>query len=80
VRKRRRLFVSRNARFVSGGAPIESDVSENRFRKRHPFDCGRTRCQVCHSEKVHGRKSVTDRRSDEAFANELAMVDEGSLS
>jgi hypothetical protein len=22
-----------------------------RLRKRHPFDCGKTRCYLCHSEK-----------------------------
>jgi len=24
----------------------------NRFSKRHPFDCGRTKCCVCHFEKA----------------------------
>ncbi len=29
----------------------------NRYRlaKRHPWDCGRGRCHICHSEKLFGR-------------------------
>lgn len=27
------------------------------FRDRHPRDCGRPRCGLCHGEKVYGRKA-----------------------
>jgi hypothetical protein len=25
---------------------------KNKFSKRHPFDCGKSKCLVCHSEKL----------------------------
>jgi hypothetical protein len=27
------------------------DMQKGRFRKRHAFDCGHTRCQLCHGIK-----------------------------
>jgi len=30
----------------------------NRFNKRHPFDCGATRCFTCHADKLSGEKPV----------------------
>ncbi len=29
-----------------------SDVPRGKFRKRAPFDCGKARCFICHSEKL----------------------------
>jgi len=25
---------------------------KNKFSKRHPFDCGKSKCLLCHSEKI----------------------------
>jgi len=51
--------------------PSADGAALGRFRKKHPYDCGRPGCQVCHFEKVHGLPSVSRRRADEAFAAEL---------
>lgn len=32
------------------------EVELGRWRKRHPYDCGRTRCGTCHGDKAYGRK------------------------
>lgn len=29
-----------------------NNVPRGKFRKRAPFDCGKTRCFICHSEKL----------------------------
>lgn len=34
------------------------------FRKRHPFDCGRSKCGVCHGEKNYGRKNRFNKRRE----------------
>jgi hypothetical protein len=31
-------------------------------RKRHPLDCGQTRCPICHSVKLDGRQSTRQER------------------
>lgn len=35
------------------------------FRDRHPRDCGRTKCGICHGEKAYGpkRRGATRRRA-----------------
>ena len=30
---------------------------DNRYNKRHPYDCGKTDCGCCHPHKVHGCES-----------------------
>ncbi len=32
------------------------DMQKGRFRKRRAFDCGKTRCQLCHGEKYPRRE------------------------
>lgn len=29
-----------------------------RFRKKHPLDCGNTRCGVCHADKRYGHEET----------------------
>lgn len=48
--------------------------SSGRFRKRHPLDCGRSRCKLCHSEKIFKRRNPAQIRADEKFAYELKEV------
>jgi len=47
-------------------------LEKGRYRKRHPLDCGRARCQLCHGEKIHRRASIKERRAAEALKAELA--------
>lgn len=42
-----------NAQF---GGPIEY----RKFRKRHPFDCGKPKCIMCHGEKIFGIQRKCD--------------------
>lgn len=51
------------------------DAPQGRFRKRHPLDCGRASCKLCHGEKAYGKRSVKVRSADEAFALQLREVD-----
>lgn len=44
------------------------------FRKRHPYDCGKTRCYWCHPEKLLVTKRGSDRRAALRF-EEDANVD-----
>lgn len=65
--RRKREYERFLGRFGSSAAKVEA----GRFRKRHPLDCGRPGCLLCHSEKVFKRRSVHQRRADEAFQSEL---------
>ena len=38
---------------------------KNKFSKRHPFDCGKSKCLVCHSEKL-----LYSKRRRRRFRNE----------
>lgn len=72
---RRRLAQSRRAalwltdyidRFVPGGkraALLRRHQQRGRWFKRHPYDCGQPRCEVCHGDKLH-RRRLCDRRAD----------------
>lgn len=33
------------------------DLPIGYWRNRHPFDCGRTRCGLCHGDKFHQDKA-----------------------
>jgi len=52
----------------------EAECPPGRYRKQHPQDCGVTKCKCCHSEKVFGKRTVKERRADEAFASDLHEV------
>lgn len=40
------------ARRVKTARHFDIPWPKGRFRQRKPFDCGHTRCFLCHSEKV----------------------------
>lgn len=50
--------------------------SPGHFRKRHPYDCGRPRCHVCHGSKLLGEVRLRDRKADLSFAEQVASLDE----
>jgi hypothetical protein len=65
-------LIERRAKFWRArGLAGNQSVEPGRFRKRHPLDCGRARCGLCHSEKLYGRRSPADKRADERAAYEL---------
>lgn len=41
------------------------DMQRDRFRKKHAFDCGNTRCCICHSDKHPKRKETRQELSVE---------------
>jgi len=45
-----------------------------RYRKKHPLDCGNTRCHVCHSDKLMGYEHEQETRSRASFKEQLAEL------
>ncbi len=37
---------------------------DRHYRKRHPLDCGKAGCEVCHGHKAAGDKSLQELRAD----------------
>lgn len=65
-------LIARRAKFwAASGLVGDAVVEPGRFRKRHPLDCGRSRCGLCHGEKRFGRTKFADRRLAEAAAQDL---------
>jgi len=48
------------------------DLQAGRFRKRDAFDCGRSRCLLCHGEKLLRRPSVKGRIERDRVRDSLA--------
>ena len=46
-------------------------VKPNKLNKKHPFDCGKASCFLCHYEKILRKKKVRDRKLDEAAKQQL---------
>jgi hypothetical protein len=61
-------------RFTSGERSPERYAGGN-FRKRDPYDCGRTRCLCCHGEKVLGIRSHQQRLADAVASEQLKDLD-----
>ncbi len=34
----------------------------NRLNKKHPYDCGNSKCYLCHSEKLFGNKKLDEKK------------------
>lgn len=51
-----------------------AELSPGRFRKRHPLDCGRARCHLCHGEKLMDRLTPAQIRANEAFAQSVKDI------
>lgn len=50
---------------VTGKTYYEHVAEEpGRLRKKHPYDCGKTQCQLCHSEKLFGKAKISDKRRE----------------
>ena len=49
----------------------ECELQSGRFRKRKALGCGKTRCLVCHYEKVLKIASVKDRIREQRFTSSL---------
>jgi len=47
------------------------EFQAGRFRKRKPLGCGRSRCLLCHFEKIFGILSVHDRVRKMRFVDSL---------
>lgn len=50
------------------------DQQRGRFRKRDAHDCGKTRCFVCHCDKILDYKTRQDLRSRDKFKAGLSEV------
>lgn len=47
------------------------DEQVGRFRKKDAFDCGRTRCHICHSDKLMGYKRWSEIKADLDFREQI---------
>ena len=51
-------IIQNRLRFLKGFGPDEwyelNAAEPHRLAKKHPWDCGRTKCLVCHFEKIYG--------------------------
>jgi len=54
-------------------APVNCicEFQVGRFRKQKAFGCGKSRCLLCHFEKVFGIASVQDRVRDQRHLDSL---------
>jgi hypothetical protein len=73
--------MNRRARFwkatmAGSSTPAPGFESGARFRKRHPLDCGKPRCQLCHREKVFGTASHRDRKAAVAAQHDIREASE----
>ncbi len=41
----------------------------NRLAKKHPYDCGNSKCYLCHANKLLKNKKAKDRRMDDIVDN-----------
>ena len=72
-----RAIVRRRVRFacdhdLMGAYSAPGVESGGRFRKRHPADCGRSRCHVCHGDKLYGKLSKAIKAFREAADLQVA--------
>lgn len=68
VARRLRLWRRFHSRF---GLDDQGQISGGRFRKRHPFDCGVSRCYLCHGEKLRSVPSHRRRIADLSAAEQI---------
>ena len=62
-RARTEAVVSRRVRDWKAATGSEiNDYRRGRSRDRHPLDCGRPHCGVCHSEKLGNHPPIRDVR------------------
>jgi len=78
-KKHRRMHVEDNKdRNAVGKDPYEVDCTCDeqigRFRKKDAYDCGKSRCFVCHSDKLP-KRSKTDQelRSEISFREQVRL-------
>lgn len=60
-------------RVVHNGDPTGCvcDRQVGRFRKKDAYDCGRTRCQICHGDKVNGTPQHKDNVANLRFEEQV---------
>jgi hypothetical protein len=75
--QRERVIHNRKNLMRDTGLEHRKQEQENRYNKRHPYDCGNPQCLVCHSEKVFHEKTVNDLRLEEAFNEQVKEELEG---
>ena len=65
------LNLHRESNLAKGISPDDikciCDKQIGRFRKKDAYDCGKTECFICHSDKVLGYKKPQERIADIRF-------------
>lgn len=78
--KRRRLTtnaINRQKRIAKRAWNAEHLLKQpHRFAKRHALDCGNPRCLVCHSDKVHRKPTLQERKFVESFLDSRGVLDD----
>jgi hypothetical protein len=55
----------------SSSALCRCEFQVGRFRKQKALGCGRSRCQLCHFEKIFNVPSVAERVQEQQFNDSL---------
>lgn len=66
-----RIYLRRSGHLPDQPVSEERKFQRGRFRKRKPMDCGKTRCLLCHFEKLLHIPSNNDRIQQMRFAESL---------
>lgn len=68
--RQRSLWYARNSHHFEGEA-IKYEINGH-FRKRKPFDCGKTRCYLCSQDKLLNRPTKRDLINNDIAKDSLA--------
>lgn len=61
-----------------GNYPRPFDIGEgrkNNWNKRHPLDCGKTDCLVCHGDKLIGTPDRSEERADVSLREQVRELE-----
>jgi hypothetical protein len=65
-------FLTYSKGWTNNGLTARKRRQKGRFRKKHAFDCGNTRCGGCHPDKYPRRKKTRqEKRADLFFTEQL---------
>lgn len=58
----------------------DCDEQVGRFRKKDAWDCGNTRCYICHGDKLMGYKTRQELISDINFEEQVRELKTGNVN
>ena len=64
IEQKERVIKNRKNLIKETGLEHSKQHQNNRYNKKHPYDCGNADCLLCHGEKVLGFKKRDDEVMD----------------